>query len=213
VLEPRAIYTTVHLVGAASAVSVALAIDAYLLAMIWRRRVVSTAGVTMIRAGSGVVRSAFLLLAVSGALLVLDDPTRYLGSGKFLAKMTVVLVIAGNGAFIHRYALPCLARLEGVRLADAVALGARRTLLFGSAAVSTASWVAALVLGLSGSTDLTYAELMLGYLVVLAAAVCAAQVVGGRVGRWALTVRFPEHGSHGVVGRARAATLRGPPRR
>jgi hypothetical protein len=178
-LPPNGALIAFHLAGVAAGAGVALTADALLLAK-WNGRLPSSLDARRLRAASRIVWCGMALLAASGSLLVVLDPLRYLASSKLLAKATIAVVLAGNGAFVHRRVLPLIERFPGEPVAD-VLEPRGRALLFASAAISAVSWPCALVLGALRRVPLSYRELMAGYLLLLVAAIVVAQVIGSRI--------------------------------
>jgi hypothetical protein len=117
------------------------------------------------------------LIAATGIALFLLDPARLIASPKFLAKMTVVLVIIGNGLVFHAVHLPHLIASRGRDLSDPATFR-RKTWLFVSGGVSGASWLSAIILGSTDSSvTASYPLLMAGYAIFVACGVCAGLLV------------------------------------
>jgi hypothetical protein len=118
------------------------------------------------------------LITATGIALFLLDPARLIASPKFLAKMTVVFVIIGNGLAFHGIHLPRLIAARGTDLKEPNALRGGAW-LFASGGISGASWFSAIFLG---SIDIpaayaSYLLLMSAYAALVACSICAGLVV------------------------------------
>lgn len=113
------------------------------------------------------------LIAITGITLFLLDPARLIASPKFLAKMTVVLVIIGNGLVFHAVHLPRLIASRGNDLNDPAAFRGK-TWLFVSGGVSAASWLSAIILGsIDAAVTTSYPVLIVSYASFVACGICA----------------------------------------
>lgn len=104
-----------------------------------------------------------------------------LENDKIWAKMTIVLVIALNGVFLHRKLFPIFeSMVEGTR--GASKFPKSMTMIFTSGAISITSWYAVFLMGTWRGLNftLTYGQFMIVYVAILAFAVASANVIG----RW-----------------------------
>lgn len=140
----------------------------------------------VVRLCSRMVWLALAVVTLSGAVLFLTDPVRLASSPKFLTKMVVVAVIAGNGWMFHRLLAPRLAEVFFVQGlspgATVVQAPARRVawlrhLAFAAGAVSITSWLAAIVLGGMRSSPLPFGWTLGTYAALLAGAVLSSQLL------------------------------------
>lgn len=175
VIGLKTLYTILHLLGIALGVGGAFTSDALFFTM-WKDRVASADEVRMMKAGSRIVWLGITLLFVSGLLLFSLNPAHYLSSGKFLAKMSIVLVITANGVFIHLRHLSLFERLMGVRLTDSMEFIRHSRGLFVSGALSATSWLFALVLGSWRTIHYSYSTIMCAYLVAILFGVTVALI-------------------------------------
>ena len=129
-----------------------------------------------LRAAARLVRFALIILWASGiALIVLDTNavfSRVAQQPKLLAKLSVVGILSLNGVALHLIAFPALLG-DRVRVRNAAAVAAAL------GAVSAASWLAATLLGITRTSvqGFTYADLMLAYCVMLAAALTVGLLI------------------------------------
>ncbi|OGG47506.1 hypothetical protein A3D66_00430 [Candidatus Kaiserbacteria bacterium RIFCSPHIGHO2_02_FULL_50_9] len=167
--DKKTLFLTVHLFGIALGAGGAFISDAMFFKTARDNRI-SRTEMGFLLLGSRFVFAGLILLLVSGALLFSLDPERYLASSKFLAKMTVVAVIAVNGVFFHTTHIPRLRRHVGTHLPSSDEFGRYRMLLLGSGAVSLVSWALAIVLGTFKSIPFSYEVIVGGYVAVVALA-------------------------------------------
>ncbi len=159
----------VHLFGLAFGLGGASTLDSIVLVACRRRRI-SRDLMDVLHAASGLVAAAMVLLSLSGAAFFLVGVQ---ATPKFWAKMVIVLVACANGIVAHRLIFPALT--------EASATGAgrlclrRRTARIAaiSAAISSISWSAALILGAWRGLTLGMAPILAAY----AAMLCAAMLV------------------------------------
>lgn len=172
-------FTIAHLAGVAVGLGGAVVSDSLFLASAANRRI-SRPELRFLKLGGRLVWIGLVLIFISGAGLVAVDPTRYLGSEEFLAKMTAVGVLVANGVVFHRAHIPALAaRARGERGAEA-AFRRKRPWVMLSGAISAASWLFALVLG-AMNFSFGYAEFMAGYAAMVAVAAAGALLFGRRI--------------------------------
>lgn len=109
---------------------------------------------------STVVWYGLIIIFLSGIGLFLSDTTRYLASTKFLAKMTVLLVLLINGFILNKYIWPHVIR-EGFFTEP----GERsvRKMSFICGMISVVSWLFVCTLGILDGTTLAYSSIVLLY--------------------------------------------------
>ena len=134
-----------------------------------------------LKESSRIVWIGVLLMVISGALLFFEFPDRYLASGKFLAKMTLVAILIINGAFFHWYHLPRLRRYLDTDLATLPELKKHFPTLLASGAVSSVSWLGALLLGVLGRSPYTYWQIIGTYLLILVIGVLSALLLRNKL--------------------------------
>lgn len=162
-----------HLFGLAVGAGGAYLSDAMFLLSIKDARFSATE-LRFLRLASVIIWGGLGLLILTGAGLVSLDWEKYAQSGKFLAKMTIVGIIALNGLVFHYFHLPMINRHVGLPFAAANEFLRRRPLLLASGAISMVSWSSAIVLGAFRSLPWSYSHIMLGYALMIAMAVTFA---------------------------------------
>lgn len=102
---------------------------------------------------------------------------------KLAAKLTIVVIIALNGLFIHRLTIPLLRQSIGKSLEKTVFFQSSR-LIFASGALSLTSWWSAFLLGGLRKIEFSYLEWLAIYGAVLAIAIIASQLIHHRLFRF-----------------------------
>jgi len=123
---------------------------------------------------SKIVWIGLLLIALSGIMLFFSNPETYLSSDKFLAKMSILVVLIINGYFLSKKIWPRLARSNF--LTDAHERTNRKT-AFVCGAISIISWICVLILGILHTAPLPYARLMFIYGLILAVGIPIAIII------------------------------------
>jgi len=127
---------------------------------------------------SKVVFYGLIFIILSGIAIFLSDVIRYLNSPKFLAKMSILLVLLVNGYFLKKYIWPHL--LKKGFLVFKKERNVRR-LAFASGAISVVSWLSAFTLGVLNKVNASYIFIMSLYLVILVFGIIIALLVEKRV--------------------------------
>lgn len=129
---------------------------------------------------SSIVWISLLFILLTGLMLFLSDPLGYSMSVKFLIKMTVVGLIAVNGYVFLRIVHPALHKMnfsdnnihhKYVRL---------RKVSFALGAISFVSWLSAFLLGILPNIPLSYAQSLIGYLVLCFVGIIMSQIIEDR---------------------------------
>jgi hypothetical protein len=116
------------------------------------------------------------LLWITGIVLTaikLGANPQTLGNEKLLGKIVIVTLLTLNGALIHMVILPMLPKTNGRRLFDGLSPWRRLVSTF-SAAVSTASWCTAIVLGIA--PELNFKVGIVDVLMLYVAAICVCWI-------------------------------------
>jgi len=163
----------VHILGTVVGMGGAIMSDLIFLLSV-RDGKVSHAEMRFLCLGGRVVWVGLGIIVISGALLFLEDPNRYIESSKFLAKMTIVGILIINGIFFHAVHIPRLCRHISVHLPSSEGFMRFVPLLLMSGVVSFVSWGSALLLGVSRRPPYTYSEIMGVYVLVLLCAIIVA---------------------------------------
>ncbi len=130
----------------------------------------------VIRLLSRAVTFALCGILLSGFFLFLSDTERYLGSAKFLTKMTVVATLVVNGFLLHTLVFKHLSD-QGYLNKAANRSNRRKAFLLG--AISFVSWVSAMSLGVLDKIPVSYTTALSIYLAILGCGALASQVLHG----------------------------------
>lgn len=175
-ISAKTLYVILHLVGLAFGVGGAYISDAMFF-NIMRDKMISVEEHGFFKILHRIITFGLILLIVSGALLFVLNPDRYLDSSKFLAKVTIVAIIAVNGLLLHYVHMPVLTRMVNQALPENLEFREKSKLLYASGAVSVVSWTAALILGVFRGIPYTYWQIMGVYLLVVFVAIGAAMLM------------------------------------
>ncbi|MBI2057367.1 MAG: hypothetical protein HYT63_00045 [Candidatus Yanofskybacteria bacterium] len=179
-LDWHSVLEIFHLLGVVVAMGAAITGDFGFFSSI-RNRKISATEMRFIKLASRTVWLGLVLIIISGVLLFAQQPERYLQSGKFLAKMSIVGVIIVNGLIFHFVHLPRLKKHIGLSLTTAGRFSRQMSGLMVSGAVSSVSWFSALVLGALGRLPYAYREIMLVYLGLLVVAISTALLLKNKI--------------------------------
>lgn len=162
-----------HVFGAILGAGGAFASDSIFLSTMRDGRI-SKDEMRFIKLGGRLVWTGLGLLILSGAFLFALDPQGYLASGKFLAKMSVILIILANGVVFHLFHIPRMERNLDRKLASSPDFVRKSYFLVASGAISMASWVTTVVLGMLKSIPHDYEIIMAIYAALALAGICGA---------------------------------------
>lgn len=171
---PELLWLILHTIGLAVGVGAATASDPLFINSIRNRRI-SSDQLVLIETLSKVVLAGLTLLVISGIGLLWLSPELITRTG-FLAKMTIVFVLAVDGAVFHFKVIPLLEDRVDERLDDELICDNLPT-LSASGAISSTSWYSALILAMLLPFDLPYLMLMNIYLILVVGAVIGAYLV------------------------------------
>lgn len=169
-----------HLLGIALGAGGALASD-WIFLISARDGRISRSETRFLSLGSKLVWSGVAILALSGLGLFLLDPIRLLSSPKFLAKMSIVLIIILNGISFHFLHLPRIKRHAGEHFPSSDEFMRYRFALVASGAISFVSWISALILGAWRNIPFSYLQIMLAYLACLIFAISVAYLAKNKL--------------------------------
>ncbi len=165
-VEIKTLLLVVHLLGLALGVGGALISDAIFFRAIhdWR---ISKTEMGFLRLGGVTVSIGLGLLILSGISMFSLDPERYLESTKFIAKMTVVAVLAANAVLLHKLHIPHMEMISKKGTSTRTGFAKSRTLVLVSGVVSVVSWLSAMVLGAFRSIPWSVEMILSVYALVL----------------------------------------------
>jgi hypothetical protein len=164
-IELKILYLVFHLIGIALGVGGVYASGFIFWSSIQDGKL-SADEIRFLKLASKMIWMGGAMLIASGILLFSLDVTHYLASSKFLAKMTIVVIIFVNGFFYHISHIPKFVQEVGESFTFK-----KHRMLFVSGAVSFVSWTFALVLGVFPSIPYSYATIMAFYLALTLGAI------------------------------------------
>jgi hypothetical protein len=178
-IDLKIIFTIFHLLGVVIGMGAAFMTDIMFMYST-RDKVLDAKEISFISLGSRTVWIGLIIIILSGAILFALEPTQYLNSSKFLAKMTVVLVLTINGALFHFKHLPFLRTQVDQDLSLSAIFKNKSLGLFVSGAVSSVSWLSALMLGVFRGVPYNYFTIISVYLMILLVGVLSSFFVRKR---------------------------------
>lgn len=193
-IQHRPIIVMLHLVGLALGLGGATFGDLFFFRFLKDLRI-SQYESEILKGISQVVWFGLALLIISGLALYLPYASDYNASSKFLAKVSIILVIITNGAFLNLMVAP---RLIHITFGDMHAhqpgeLRKARKLAFALGAISFVSWYSALILGALDSVPLSYSALMTIYFTLILVAILGSQLMERMLGKRPMP-EIPEQG-------------------
>ena len=159
VIDLKMLYTIAHIFGAVIGAGGAYMSDMMFLSTMRDQRI-SPTELRFLSLGSRMVWGGLALLTLSGIGLFSTDPVGYLYSTKFIAKMSIVLIIILNGLIFYRIHHPRMERHENEHLPSSDEFRRTRVWLLISGAISVTSWSVALVLGVLRGLSFTYLQII-----------------------------------------------------
>lgn len=174
-LSEVVVYTqTVHILGLVLGLGGTLILDILIFHFLWNFKIHKAEAVIM-HLISQVVIIGLILLLTTGVAIYLTDQQQYLYSGRFLMKMTAVLVLTVNGIILNFYVMPKIEKLSLLKEEQKKRQPLKRT-AFAVGAVSVISWFAAFFFAMiKGLETFSYWTLCLPYVAILIVGVLASQ--------------------------------------
>jgi hypothetical protein len=165
------IVSILHIMGVAIGVGAATATDPLFLSSI-RNRKLSSDQLVLLHNISRVVMAGLTLVVLSGIAHLWLHPTAIYNTG-FLAKMTIVFIVAVNGMLFHFKVLPHLEEHVDERM-NPKSLCEELPLMAATGALSGVSWYSALILAFLMPFEFPYLLLFSAYLTVVTGAIIVA---------------------------------------
>lgn len=175
--ESKPLFTAVHVVGAIAGIGGALVSDIFFTFYSHDKKL-SGRELRVLNALSTIVWISLVVIIISGIGIFLSDPVTYSSSGKFLAKMSIVLALSVNGYLLHHVVKPHLTHRGFL---NSPRERRPRMVAFSCGAVSLISWLSVLALALIKNMSLAYGEIMSLYILVLAFSITIALVAESRI--------------------------------
>lgn len=158
-LTPKVIYTILHIFGAILGAGSAYVSDSMFFLSVRDSKFILTE-LKFLKLGSRMVWVGTGLLLLSGLALFFLDPEGYLQSSKFLAKMTIVVVIVANGLVFQLIHMPLMEKHKSEKLGRSKEFRERAHWIIVSGAISMVSWTTAVVLGVLRDVPFDYWTIM-----------------------------------------------------
>jgi len=172
-LTLKTIYLILHVFGAIFGAGAAFMGDAIFLKTV-KSGVIGSKEFGFMKLSSKMVWVGVFILVVSGILLFYTNPALYLGSSKFLVKVTIVAIIIINGVIFHLVHIPHLKNHLDIRFNESVTFTKNLSFLVLSGAISMVSWVSTVILGMLKKVPYSYFEILSFYLVLVVFAITVA---------------------------------------
>jgi hypothetical protein len=165
-IELKTLYVIGHIFGAIIGAGGAFTSDAMFFSTI-RDGKINKDELRFMKLGSKLVWLGFIILVISGILLITTDPDKYLNSSKLLVKITIVAIIFVNGLIFHLIHIPHIEKHMGLKLISSKSFMKRASFIMISGAISMTSWVSTVVLGTLRSVPYTYIEILSFYILLV----------------------------------------------
>lgn len=162
--------TVIHAVSATIGMLVALSTDV-LFNFYSRDRKISTKEFKVMLLSSKIVWYSLFLMFVSGIAIFLGNVEKYINSGEFLAKMTIVAILTLNGYLLGKVVVPHMKKKAFLQPGNDYVV---RKVAFASGAVSIVSWISAYVIGSWDIIHNNYLIIMTAYLTFMLVSVAVA---------------------------------------
>jgi uncharacterized membrane protein len=165
-MEIKIFYTILHIFGAIIGAGGAYMSDVMFMLSISDNKINHTE-YKFLQAGSFFVWFGIIISIISGALLFSINPTFYLQSDKFLAKMTIFIALVINGIFFHKLHMPIIHAHKDKEFNKVKKLKKERSWLLYSGVISMVSWTFAVVLGAWRNIPYVYGEIITAYVILV----------------------------------------------
>lgn len=166
-----------HLIGIVFGFGAALMADLFFFKFL-KERSVTEDNVKTLKVFSRIIWLGLGIVIFSGLFLFLSNIEFYLGSAKFLTKMSVIGVIIVNGLVLNFAVTPKLTSISftaGDK--EDKKMQSVRSLAFAAGAVSATSWWTAFILGVLQFSPAPFPIMFGAYLITLSLAVIVSQLV------------------------------------
>ncbi len=172
-IDTKTIYTIIHVFGAIIGAGGAFVSDGMFFDTIKDGRVAKRE-LDFMKLGGRFVWTGLFVLLISGILLVSTDPTRYLASDKFIAKVVIVAVIVSNGIIFHTIHIPHIRNHLGIKLKESETFLKKSSFIMASGALSLVSWIFTVILGSLRHVPYSFVQILSVYLVCVVCAIIGA---------------------------------------
>lgn len=123
---------------------------------------------------SKLVFYSLILIAISGFFIFLSDIEKYTHSVKFLAKMSILLILLINGYVLNKHVWPHLLNKNFFVVKKERSI---RKMAFVCGAISVISWLAVCTLGILDSLKMSYASILSIYGLIIMFGITVALLI------------------------------------
>jgi hypothetical protein len=165
---------TVHLLGLALGLGATTVVD-FVFIYFLRNLKISEGQSLILHLLSQLIMLGLILLLLSGLALFLTDIEGFSNSPRFLAKMSVVLVVIINGVMLNLYVTPRMDKIS-LEKAEQGKYEKLKRVAFALGGISLLSWYSVFFLAMiKVLSEFSYITLLIGYLVPLVLVIAASQ--------------------------------------
>ena len=179
-INQSVIFILLHIFGTALGAGAAFTGDIIFLCSV-KKKMLAISEVKILETIGKIVWIGLLILLLSGIGLTLQRPEIFLHSGKFWAKMTVIVILSLNGLVFLYFHLPTIRKSVGKKFSPSSEIIQKRNGVLISGAISVVSWSYVIILGVLGKTPFTYTQFFITYLGVLAIGCAGALLLKKRL--------------------------------
>lgn len=169
----KTVYLIAHVFGAIFGAGAAFTSDAMFFNSIKDGKI-EKKELDFMKLGGKLVWTGVVILVISGILLVSTEPTKYLASTKFLAKITIVGIIILNGVIFHALHLPHIYKHLDIELLQSESFMKKANFVLISGAISTTSWISTVILGMLKTVPYSFTQIFSLYLIIVFIAIISA---------------------------------------
>lgn len=180
IIDLKSVFLIIHLLGVVIGGGGAFASDLIFFSSVKDRKI-SLTEMRFLRMGSKMVWMGLFIIIISGFFIFFTDTDKYLHSSKFLAKMTIVVVIILNGLFFHISHLPRLHRHVNINFSSSDEFRKHASFLVASGAISMVSWTSAIILGAMRFIPYPYLTIMAAYSIFLISAIIISLILKNKI--------------------------------
>lgn len=160
-VDYKVLFTVIHVLGAVMGMGSALISD-LLFNFYSKDRKLNETEKSTLRLLSNIVWIALVFIILSGGALFLSNPEKYMASAKFISKMIIMVILLGNGIFLHKIVSP---HFDDRGLLKFKNLRGIRQIAFACGAISLISWTVVCVLGVLSKIPYTFTQFVIAYLI------------------------------------------------
>ncbi len=161
--EFKIIATVIHIIGVVFGMGGALVSD-LLFSFFSKDKKLNKTEISVLVILKEVVFYGLIVIAVSGIAIFLSDIEKYSHSTKFLAKMSILLILLINGVVLNKYIWPHVINRNFFTLKKERNI---RKLAFVCGAVSVISWLSLCTLGSIPKLNMSYGSIFLIYFLIV----------------------------------------------